>query len=81
MVDYEKIDKYLKVILILVLIVLLITMRVYKLDSCDLIKEKTNGMSQAQIVNAYYGECLINYRSQMEQTFTSFNNTLTVLKP
>lgn len=79
MMDKEAIDKILKIAIVILLIVLLIVMRVYKLDSCDLIKEKTEGLGQGQVVSLYYEKCLSEYRVKLNES--SLNNISIIWKP
>lgn len=70
--DKERLDKILKIVLIFVLIILLVVMRVYKLDSCDLIKDKIGNLNQGQIVSIYYDKCLSDYKVKLNET--SYSN-------
>jgi hypothetical protein len=71
MVNLERLDNLLKTLVFILLLVLLITIRVYKLDSCDLIRDKTEGLSQANIVNNYFDTCLKDYRIKLDNPLLS----------
>ena len=61
--ELNKIDKILKIAIFVAFLCLLIFMRVYKLDSCDLCKMEIDGskVNQAQFMKLYYNECLKQY--------------------
>jgi len=59
-----KIDKALKIAILLALLVLLICIRVYKLDSCDLLDEQLGGATQGEVVGIYYDKCLEDYKTK-----------------
>ena len=77
-----NLDKKLKILLLLCFIVLLVVMRVYKMDSCDLIKEDTQGLNQGQVVSLYYEKCLKQYKVSYDNPNGNFNfSNLTILQP
>ena len=70
-----KIDKTLKISILLLFIVLLILMRSYKLDSCDLceFEAKSQKASQPEFMSYYFDECLERYKIDVTSIVLNFS--------
>ena len=83
MVTIHKINTLLKIAILIVFLVVLVEIRMFKLDNCDKCKLEVNNtlLSQGGLVNLYFDKCLSGY-SSIKQTndYTNITLNLTNIK-
>jgi hypothetical protein len=73
----QRIEKNINYAILITVVVLLIFVRVYKVDSCDLCKPFINDSTQDRVVTDYINNCLKKTPEITQQNFSFSNINIT----